>query len=568
MSTKVGAAVPGAHDEHAHDDVPYFSGKTGLMSWLVTLDHKRIGVLYLVVTFAAFLAGGIFALLVRTELLTPGRTIMDADTYNQVFTLHGAIMVFLFIIPSIPGGLGNFCIPLMLGAKDVAFPRLNLASFYIYVIGAVLAVTAIIYGHVDTGWTFYTPYSSNRADNSVLFMTAAVFIAGFSSILTGVNFIATVHKMRAPGLSWGRLSLFVWGMYATAVIQVLATPVLAITLLLLFMEKAFSLGIFDPSIGGDPVLFQHFFWFYSHPAVYIMILPGMAIVNEIIATFSHRRIFGYMFVAMSSVALALLGFIVWGHHLFTSGQSEYANMVFSALTFLVAIPSGVKVFNWVATLYKGSIRLDSPMLYGLAFIFLFTIGGLTGLFLGMLAVDVHLHDTYFVVAHFHYVMVGGTVIGFIGGMHMWWPKMTGRMYDENLARIAFVLVFLGFNMTFMSQFILGSQGMPRRYYDYLDHFQGLHGFSSIGAYVLGSGFAVMLFMFMKSLVDGKKAPPNPWGSIGFEWLSATPPIEHNFHGTPVITRGPYDYHLATDRELFEGFPEEWEKQKSAKKKGR
>jgi cytochrome c oxidase subunit 1 len=541
---------------HAHEP-DYLNAKQGIGSWIYTVDHKRLGIMYLASILLFFAIGGFFALLVRIELMTPGETIMSPTMYNKAFTLHGAIMVFLFIIPSIPGALGNFFLPIMLGAKDVAFPRLNLLSYYIYVLGATIAVISIAVNAVDTGWTFYTPYST-RTDTAVVWVTFAAFVLGFSSILTGVNFIATVHKLRAPGLHWKRMPLFVWGMYATSVIQVLATPVLAITLFLLIMENVLTLGIFNPQLGGDPVLFQHFFWFYSHPAVYIMILPGMAIVNEVLATFSRRKIFGYMFVAMSSVGLALVGFLVWGHHMFVAGMSEYATLVFSALTFLVAIPSGVKVFNWIATLYKGSISFESPMLYALAFLVLFSIGGLTGLFLGTLATDVHLHDTYFVVAHFHYVMVGGTVFGFLAGLHYWWPKMFGRMYDETLARIAFALVFIGFNMTFFTQFVLGSQGMPRRYYDYLPHFQPLHGFSSVGSLVLGVGFLVMAVMFVRSLTSGKKAPPNPWGSAGYEWATASPPIEHNFHEQPVMKRGPYDYHLATDEELFDGFPEDAE----------
>jgi cytochrome c oxidase subunit 1 len=531
-----------------HEAPNYLTHETGWKSWAFTLDHKRIGLMYLASILVAFLAGGIFALLVRLELAFPGQTIMGADDYNKAFTLHGAIMVFLFIIPSIPGALGNFFLPIMLGAKDVAFPRLNLASFYVYVLGALFLLYSIITGAVDTGWTFYTPYSA-MSSQSVMSTTLGVFILGFSSILTGLNFVATIHTMRAPGLQWRRLPLFVWGHYATSVIQVLATPVLAVTLLLLTMEKAFSLGIFDPRFGGDPVLFQHFFWFYSHPAVYIMILPGMAVVNELIATFTRRAIFGYMFVAMSSVSLALVGFLVWGHHMFVAGMSEYSTMVFSALTFLVAIPSGVKIFNWTATLYKGSISFQSPMLWALSFLFLFTIGGLTGLFLGTLSTDVHLHDTYFVVAHFHYVMVGGTVMGFVGGLHYWWPKMTGRMYNETMARVAWFFVFIGFNITFLSQFVLGSQGMPRRYWDYLERFRPLHGFSSVGALILGVGFTIMLFMFLQSLRNGAKAPRNPWGSAGFEWNTTTPPHPHNFENTPVIRRGPYDYHLATAEEL-------------------
>ena len=552
MTTEAAAAPASGTPDHAHEDIDYLTHDSSFRTWATTVDHKRIGIMYLVSVLVAFLAGGIMALLVRTELLTRGHTIMEANTYNQVFTLHGAIMVFLFIIPSVPAALGNFFLPIMLGTKDVAFPKLNLASFYIYCIGAVFTLFAIYIGHIDTGWTFYTPYSVN-ADKSVVWMVLGVFILGFSSILTGVNFIATVHTMRAPGLTWSRLPLFIWGIYATSVIQVLATPVLAITLFLLMMEKTLSIGIFDPTLGGDPVLFQHFFWFYSHPAVYIMILPGMAVVNEVLATFSRRKIYGYMFVAMSSIALAMLGFLVWAHHMFTSGMSEYGTMIFSALTFLVAIPSGVKVFNWVATLYQGSITFESPMLYSLVFIALFTIGGLTGLFLGTLSTDIHLHDTYFVVAHFHYVMVGGTVFGFISGLHYWWPKMTGKTYDETLARIAFFFVFTGFNVTFLSQFVMGSQGMPRRYYDYLDQYQRLHMASSGGAYILGFGFLIMLFMFVKSLKSGAKATENPWGSAGFEWFTTTPPHPHNFHETPVITRGPYDYELCTEEELYTGF---------------
>lgn len=513
----------------------------GLKSWLLTLDHKRIGLLYLASIALAFFIGGVFAILLRLELLHPGKDFLTPDQYNQVFTLHGAVMVFLFIIPSIPASLGNFFLPIMLGAKDVAFPRLNLMSWYIYLVGATVAIYSIVAGAVDTGWTFYTPYST-VTQNSVIAMTFGAFILGFSSILTGVNFIATVHKLRAPGLTWRRMPLFIWGMYATSVIQVLATPVLAITLLLLISERAFGLGIFDARIGGDPVLFQHFFWFYSHPAVYIMILPGMAIISELIATFSKRAVVGYMFVAMSSVGLALLGFLVWGHHMFTSGQSEFATMVFSALTFLVAIPSGVKVFNWVATLHKGSISLEVPMLYALSFIALFTIGGITGVFLGTLSIDIHLHDTYFVVAHFHYVMMGGTVIAFVGGLHYWWPKMTGKMYNEWAGRIAWFLVFLGFNVTFLPQFVMGSRGMPRRYYDYLDQYQPFHAFSSVGSWILGCGFLVMGGMLLHSLLRGERAAANPWGSMGFEWRTSSPPPTENFEETPNVAIGPYDYH--------------------------
>lgn len=530
---------------HTHDaeEPDYIRAKKGLMSWLVTVDHKRIGVMYLAAVVLFFLVGGIFALLVRTELLTPGKTIVEADTYNQFFTLHGAVMVFLVIIPSIPAALGNFVLPLQLGAKDVAFPRLNLASFYVYLVGSALALYSIVSGAVDTGWTFYTPYSSTTS-TSVISMITAVFILGFSSIFTGMNFVVTIHKLRPPGMTWFKMPLFLWGVYSTSLIQIMATPVLAITLLLLIMERAVHVGIFDPELGGDPVLFQHFFWFYSHPAVYIMILPGMAVMSELISAFSYKRIFGYRFVAFSSLAIAIISFIVWGHHMFVSGQSELSSMIFSFLTFLVAIPSGVKVFNWIATLYQGSVSLRTPMIYAIWFLVLFSIGGLTGIFLGTLSVDVHLHDTYFVVAHFHYVMMGGTLMAFFGGLYYWWPKMFGKMYNEKVQNFAAVLVFIGFNMTFFTQFIMGSRGMPRRYYNYINEFQGYHQVSTIGAYILGLGLFIAAIGLLASLVRGEKAPANPWGAKTLEWThTSSPPIEHNFHETPSVAHlsGPYDY---------------------------
>ncbi len=524
----------------------YLNHAKSLKSWLLTLDHKRIGLMYMVTVALAFLAGGILALLVRAELIAPGQTIMDAQTYNQVFSLHGIIMVFAFIIPSIPAVLGNFVLPMHLGAKDVAFPRLNLASYYIYVLGIGIALAAMLVGNVDTGWTFYTPYSKSVGD-SVLLLTFGVFVAGFSSILTGLNFIVTVHKMRAPGLTWNRLPLFVWSIYATSIVQVLATPVIGITMLLLFLERLLGIGIFDPALGGDPVLFQHFFWFYSHPAVYIMILPAFGVISELMATFSRRPVMGYKFVALSSVAIAFLGFLVWGHHMFVSGQSAVSSIIFSLLTYLIGIPTGVKVINWVGTMYKGSVWLRTPMLYALAFLFLFSIGGFTGIMLGVLAVDVHLHDTYFVVAHFHYVMMGGTVIAALGGLHYWWPKITGKMYNETLAKIAVGLIFVGFNLTFFTQFLLGSHGMPRRYYDYLPEFQPLHALSTYGSWILAAGLFLAAYTLIASLFRGEKAPANPWGAATLEWTNATsPPDPHNFTRTPVVTRGPYDFHRVDD----------------------
>jgi cytochrome c oxidase subunit 1 len=523
----------------------YLNSDPGIWSWMTTIDHKRIGVMYLVGVLSAFFLGGCFALLVRLSLLSPthmlfGKVLMTPEQYNRAFTLHGAIMVFLFIIPSVPASLGNFVLPLMLGAKDVAFPRLNLASFYLWVTGAIMAITSMVLGAVDTGWTFYTPYSTTT-DGAVVIMVAAVFVLGFSSIFTGINFVATVHKLRAPGMGWFDMPLFVWGIYSTAIIQVLATPVLGITLVLLMLERVFNIGIFDPKIGGDPVLFQHFFWFYSHPAVYIMILPGMAIISELIPTFSRKTMFGYRAVAYSSVSLALLSFIVWGHHMFVAGQSQLATVIFSALTFLVAIPSGVKMFNWLGTMYKGNISLETPMCYAISFLLLFAIGGLTGIFLGTLSTDVHLTDTYFVVAHFHYVMMGGTVIAFVGGLHYWWPKMTGRMYNENLGRVACALVFIGFNTTFLTQFLLGSRGMPRRYYNYLPQFQGLHAISTVGSWIIALGFFLTAAYLLASLRKPMDAPDNPWGGTTLEWTTSSPPITHNFEDQPVLERAPYDY---------------------------
>jgi cytochrome c oxidase subunit 1 len=518
----------------------YLGGEYGLRSWFLTLDHKRIGLLYLLGVTFFFLVGGLFAVLLRLELLTPPGDLFQSETYNKLFTLHGVFMVFFFLLPAIPAVLGNFLLPLMIGAKDLAFPRINLLSWYIYVVGGLFTTYAMLAGGVDTGWTFYTPYSSTYANSHVIATALGIFISGFSSILTGVNFIATIHKLRAPGLTWFRLPLFVWAHYATSLIMVLGTPVVAITILLVAVERLFHVGIFDPAFGGDPVLFQHMFWFYSHPAVYIMILPAMGVISEVIACFSKKRVFGYPFVAFSSLAIAALGFLVWGHHMFVSGQSLYAGVVFSLLSFLVAIPSAVKVFNWTATLYRGSIAFDAPMLYALGFIGLFTIGGLTGIFLATLAVDLHVHDTYFVVAHFHFVMVGGTVMAYLAGLHFWWPKMLGRLYPELLARITAVLIFVGFNLTFLPQFVLGYLGMPRRYHVYPDEFQVLNVLSTAGASVLGFGFLLTAVYLPWSLRYGKKATPNPFDAAGLEWTVSSPPPAHNFEEIPHVRRGAYE----------------------------
>ena len=514
----------------------------GIFKWILSTDHKRIGIMYMTGMMAFLLVGITLGFLMKLEMLTPGKTIMDAQTYNAFFTLHGVIMIFLFIIPGLPAVFGNFMLPLQIGARDVAFPRLNLLSWWLYVVGGIFAIASLFLqgGPIDTGWTFYVPYSLRTGTNVSLPLFAA-FILGFSSILTGINFVTTVHRLRAPGMTFFKMPLFVWAIYSTAWIQVIATPVVGITIILVIVERAFSLGIFDPALGGDPLLFQHLFWIYSHPAVYIMILPAMGAVSEIIPTFAKRTIFGYKAIAFSSLAIAFIGYFVWAHHMFTTGISDTSRFIFSLLTFLVAIPSGVKVFNWVATLYKGSITPGAPLLFVMMFIFLFSIGGLTGLVLGSLATNVHVHDTYFVVAHFHYVMFGGTVMIFFAALHYWLPKMFGRMYNEKVAKWSIALIFIGFNMLYFTMFILGYEGQPRRYWDYLPQFQTLQIISTVGSWILISGILLMFGNLHRSIKRGANAEANPWGGKTLEWTIPSPPPVHNFDEIPVITHGPYNY---------------------------
>ncbi|HJV83891.1 MAG TPA: cytochrome c oxidase subunit I [Noviherbaspirillum sp.] len=528
--------------------ISYLDEGFSLKSWLTTHDHKRIAWLYLVSITAFFFVGGAAATMIRLELATPQGDLVTADTYNRLFTAHGVIMVWLFLIPSIPSTLGNFLMPMMIGARDLAFPRLNLASWYIYVLGGIFTLGALILGGVDTGWTFYTPFSTMFSNSNVIMAITGVFIIGFSSILTGLNFIVTVHTMRAPGMTWFRLPLFVWANYATSIILVLATPVLAMTLALLAAERLLHIGIFDPALGGDPLLFQHLFWFYSHPAVYIMVLPAMGVASEIIPCFARKHVFGYRFMAYAILGIASIGFLVWGHHMFVSGQSVYGSMVFSILSFLVAIPSAIKVFNWTATLYKGRISFTAPMLYALGFVGLFTIGGLTGLVLAALALDVHLTDTYFVIAHFHYIMVGGSVMAYLGAVHFWWPKMTGRMYPEMWGRIAALMIFFGFNLTFFPQYLLGYEGMPRRYHEYPPEFQVLNILSSAGASILAIGYLLPLGYLLWSMRYGARADSNPWHATGLEWQTASPPPKHNFERTPTVEHEAYLYDPVTGRE--------------------
>jgi len=534
-----------------HREAPsYLDDGHTIASWLLTGDHKRIAMLYLISVTFFFFIGSVAAGLIRFELTSPAGVVLESETYNKIFSAHGVTMVFLFLVVAIPAVFGNFFIPLMIGARDLAFPRLNLASWYMFMTGGLCILIGYIAGGVDTGWTFYTPYSSLYSNTQVTLVLVGVFVSGFSSITTGVNFVATIHKMRAPGMTWFRLPLFVWSMYATSLLLILGTPVVAITLLLVIFERLFKLPIFSPELGGDPVLFQHLFWFYSHPAVYIMILPAFGVVSELIANFSRKRIFGYHFVAFSSIAIAGLGFLVWGHHMFVSSQSMYESVVFSLISFLVAVPSAIKIFNWTTTMYKGNIVLHSPMLYAISFLGIFTVGGLTGLFLGSIGTDVHLTATYFVVAHFHYVMVGGTMLGFLGALHYWWPKMTGRLYNDTMGKINAIIVFIGFNLTFFPQFILGWMGMPRRYhyYYFAPEFQAYHVMSSMGASVLGLGFILPAFYLTMSLINGKKASSNPWDAHGLEWQTTSPPPTSNFLETPIVMDEVYDFDPVSEHE--------------------
>ncbi|MBL8059211.1 MAG: cbb3-type cytochrome c oxidase subunit I [Chthonomonas sp.] len=541
----------------ATEEKNYLQEGHTLASWLLTKDHKRIAVLYLISVSFFFLVGSIAAMMVRLELTSPRGVLMSNETYNKAFTAHGAVMIFFFLLVAIPAVFGNFLIPIMIGARDLAFPRLNLLSWYFYMAGGTMFLIAMMSGGVDAGWTFYTPLSSIYSNGQITLALVAAFVSGFSSIFTGVNFIATIHKMRAPGMTWWRLPLYVWSHYAASLIIILGTPVVAITLLLVVFERVAKIGIFSPELGGDPVLFQHMFWFYSHPAVYIMVLPGMAVISEVMACFSRNKVFGYKFVALSSLGIAALGFIVWGHHMFVSSQSMYQGIVFSFTSFLVAVPSAIKVFNWSLTMYKGSVWLASPMIYALGFIGLFTVGGLTGLYLASTGTDVHVTATYFVVAHFHYVMVGGTLLAFLAALHFWWPKMFGVLYPEAIAKWNALLVFIGFNLTFLPQFVVGYLGMPRRYhyYYFAPEFQVYHVMSTLGASALAISLITPAFYLTYSLFKGPKAPPNPWAAKGLEWEAcASPPIKHNFHGVPVVVGDVYDYDAEAEERALRGLP--------------
>ncbi len=518
----------------------YLTAKSGLLAWLTTTDHKRIGILYLIGMLVFFLFAAAMAITMRLELLAPGEQLFSADVYNRVLTLHGVAMIFLFVIPGIPAVFGNFFLPIMIGAEDVAFPKLNLLSWYLFVGGGIFALLSVMLGGPDTGWTFYVPYSLKTGHNVLAPMTAAV-ILGWSSILTGLNFVTTVHRMRDQRMGFFQMPLFVWSLYATGWVQIIATPVVGMTLIMVLLEKYAGVAIFDPTRGGDPILYEHLFWIYSHPAVYIMILPAMGVVSEIIPTFSRKTIFGYKFIAFSSLAIAGIGSLVWAHHMFTSGMADFARILFSFLTFFVAVPSAVKVFNWLATMYKGSIELGAPMVWALLFIVLFSIGGLTGLINGALSLDVHIHDTSFIVAHFHYTMFGGTGVIFFAALHYWWPKMFGRMYKKGVALAMAGQFFVGFNLTYIPLFIAGMLGMPRRYADYLPEYAIYHQLSTLGSWIMVGALLVMFGNLAWALLKGETARDNPWGGATPEWRTSTPPPVLNFHGVPDLSRAAYEY---------------------------
>jgi cytochrome c oxidase subunit 1 len=527
-------------DKPVYPAVNYLNADRGVRSWLLTLDHKRISLMYFASVLLFFLVGGIFAMAIRLELLTPDPTIMGANTYNRMFTLHGVVMIFMFMIPAIPGVFGNFCLPLMLGAKDVAFPRLNLLSLYLYWTGAILAVAGMVMGGTDTGWTLYAPYSTTTP-MTVFPVVLGIFVLGFSSIVTGLNFIVTIHTLRAPGMTWMRMQLFVWAIYATSIIQVLATPVIGLTVMLVGIEKIGGFGLFDATKGGDPVLFQHFFWFYSHPAVYIMVLPSMGVVSDAIAAFARKNVFGYKMIAYSSLGIAFVGFFAWGHHMFVSGQSPFDNGAFAVISMFVGVFTAIKVFNWVGTLYRGAIMVSAPFIYICGFLFFIVFGGMTGIAVATVSLDVHWHDTYFVVAHFHFIMVGAVIMGFLIAIHYWFPKMFGRKYHEGWAMVAASFIVLGFIATFIPQFLAGNAGMPRRYYMYPERFEALNVASTAGSSLLAFGFIIVAIYLIYAMLRGEIAGDNPWNSRGVEWMTTSPPDKHNFPTPIVITEDPHSY---------------------------
>ena len=521
--------------DHVHPEPQGFVRK-----YIFSIDHKIIGIQYMITGFVFLVLAGLLAEVIRVQLMHANGGFVSADTYNEVYSVHGSAMVWLVIIPLATGAFGNFVFPLQIGARDVAFPWLNMVSFWLFPPAGLLLFGSFLLGAPAAGWTEYPPMSLQGAPGTSMWC-AAIFLVGISSTMTGLNFLVTLIKMRAPGMTFTRMPLFCWAQFATAPMSMIATTALAAALAALFMERQFGVPFFDPTKGGSPILWQHMFWFYSHPAVYIMILPIFGIISEVFPTFARKPIFGYKMIAFSSVSIALLSFMVWAHHMFTSGLAPFLQLPFMILTMLIAIPTGIKIFSWVATLWEGKIHYTTAMLFAIGFIATFTFGGITGVFLSAVPFDLHAHGTYFIVAHLHYVLVGGSLMGILSGVYYWYPKMTGRLMNDKLGHWTFWLFFIGFNGTFLPMHMLGLLGMPRRVATYDPQFQTWNQIESGFSFVMT--FALLLFFanILWSLRRGKKAGSNPWGARTLEWQLPSPPHYYNFKHIPTVFSTPYDF---------------------------
>jgi cytochrome c oxidase subunit 1 len=518
--------------------LPRVYEERGLLSWLTTVDHKRIGILYILGAGFFALIGGLEALLIRTQLAIPNNRVLVGEAYNQVLTMHGTTMIFLVVMPVL-AGLGNYVVPLMIGARDMAYPRLNAFGVWMFLLGGIfLNLSFLLGGAPDAGWFGYAPLTAKTFSKGagIDFWILGLQLLGISSITSSINFVSTILLLRAPGLTLNRLPLFAWTTLVTAFLILFAMPSISAALFLLFLDRHLGTHFFNPAAGGDPLLWQHLFWFFGHPEVYIMILPAMGIVSEVLPVFSRKPIFGYTAVAYSSVAIGFIGFTVWAHHMFAVGLPPVVNAFFSAASMLVAVPTAIKVFNWIATIWGGSVRYRAPFLFAAAFVALFVIGGLSGLFLASVPVDWQVTDTYFVVAHFHYTLFGGSMFAIVAGIYYWFPKITGRFLDERLGRLHFALQFIGFNLTFFPMHFLGLMGMPRRVYTYAAGlgWESLNLLATIGAFILALGFVVFFVNIARSLVAGERAPDDPWDGHTLEWLTSSPPPPYNFARVPVV----------------------------------